>query len=93
MPEDDPLARLLEDGFVRREGDALRTTARWQAAMARAAFGLSRSGARWQDLRLPIAAAIVQHYRDLADAEIATMVEAMLPVEEKELAPLFQPAR
>jgi hypothetical protein len=90
MREPDALSRLLDDGFLRREGDRLRTTARWQAAMARAASALLRSGAPSTDLRLPIAAALVAHYGDLADDDVATMVEAVLPIEERELAPLRQ---
>jgi hypothetical protein len=89
MLEQDALERLIEDGFVRRESTHLRTTARWQAALARAALALQRANAPWQDLRLPIAAALAEHYRELPDEEIASLVEAMLPVEEAELAPLF----
>ena len=89
MPERDALERLIEDGFVRRDGTRLRTSPRWQAALARAALGLQRSSAPWQDLRLPIAAALCEHYRGVPDEDIAHLVEAMLPVEEGELAPLF----
>jgi len=89
MPEHDALERLIDDGFVWRDGTRLRTTPRWQAALARAALGLQRSNAPWQDLRLPIAAALADHYRELPDDEIANLVEAMLPVAEAELAPLF----
>ena len=72
MPE--PLEVLLADGLVRREGERTRTTPRWQGAMARAALALQRTGAPWRDLRLPIAAAL------------AGLIEAMVPVEEAELA-------
>ncbi len=82
----DPAERLLADGLIRREGDRARTTARWQAAMARAASTLQRAAAPWQDLRLPIAAALLEWYPDAADEELAALVEAMLPVEEAELA-------
>ena len=87
MPE--PLETLLSDDLVRRDGDRLRTTPRWQGAMARAALRLQRGGAPWLDLRLPIAAALVERYPSASDAELAGLVEAMLPVEEEELAAVF----
>ncbi len=83
MPE--PLQVLLDDGLVRREGDRLRTTARWQSAMARAAFALQRAGAPWTDLRLPVAAALVERYPEAPDAELARLILAILPSEEEEL--------
>jgi len=86
----DSLDRLVEDGLLRREGDRARTTARWQAALARAALRLQRAGAPWKDLRLPIAAALLERYAEASDEELAALVEAMVPVEEAELAP---PAR
>jgi len=88
-PEPEELGRLIDDGLVvLREGRA-RTTARWQATVARAAMSLQRAGAPWLDLRLPIAAALMEHYPAMADTELARLVEAMLPVEEAELAPVF----
>ena len=44
MRESDPLAALEAEGLLRREGDRLRTTRRWQGAMARAAFRLVGAG-------------------------------------------------
>ncbi len=85
----DPVERLVADGLLRREGDRLRTTARWQAAMARAALDLQRDGAPWRDLRLPLAAALLARYPDAADEELAAFVEAMLPLEEAELGPVL----
>ncbi len=85
----DALEVLLADELVRREGDRTRTTPRWQAAMARAALALQRAGAPWRDLRLPIAAALLERYPDATDEEIAERVEVMLPIEEAELAPAF----
>ncbi len=82
----DPADVLLSDGLVERDGDRTRTTARWQAAMARAALRLQRAQAPWQDLRLPIAAALLERHPDATDEELAALVEAMLPVEEAELA-------
>ena len=82
----DPADQLLEDGLIRRDGERTRTTPRWQAAMARAALGLQRADAPWRDLRLPVAAALLERYPDATDAELAALVELMLPVEEAELA-------
>jgi len=89
----DPAEQLLEDGLIRREGDRTRTTPRWQAAMARAAVALQRAQAPWQDLRLPIAAALLERYPGATDEELAALVEAMLPVEEAELAAAWGGAR
>ncbi len=77
---------LESDGLIRRDGDRLRTTPRWQAAMARSALRLQRSGAPWMDLRLPIVAALLERHPDASDADLAALVEVMLPVEEAELA-------
>ncbi len=82
----DPAEILRSDGLIRQDGGRSRTTARWQAAMARAALGLQRSGAPWQDLRLPIAAALLERYPEATDEDLAALVEVMLPVEEAELA-------
>lgn len=91
MPDPDPgaLAQLVEDGLLRPDPGRLRTTPRWQVAMARAAFALQRASAPWGDLRLPIAAALVERYPDLPDDALARLVEAMLSVEEAELPPLL----
>ena len=53
--------------------------------MARAAFRLYRSDAPWQDLRLPIASALLETCEGLTDDELAELVEAMLPIEQREL--------
>jgi hypothetical protein len=85
MPEASVLARLESDGLVRSGSEGARTTARWQAAMARAALRLSRDDAPWQDLRLPIAFALLELYPGLRNDELANLVEAMLPVERRGL--------
>jgi hypothetical protein len=87
MREADALERLVADGILRREGGRTRTTPRWQAAMARAAARLKQEEAPWRDLRLPIAAALVESYPALDDDALVPLVEALLPVEEAELAP------
>ena len=85
MRETSVLARLEADGLVRSGPEGARTTSRWQAAMARAAHRLYRNDTPWQDLRLPIATALLDTYGSLADAEIADFVEVMLPIEQREL--------
>lgn len=81
MGEASALARLEKDGLVRRGPEGARTTARWQAAMARAAVRLYGDEAPWRDLRLPIASALLEIYDELTDEELADLIEAMLPVE------------
>ncbi len=88
MSEASPLARLEADGLVRTGLGEARTTARWQAAMARAARRLYRSDAPWQDLRLPIATALLDFYDGMADDELAALVEAMLPIEQRLAIPI-----
>ena len=89
MPESALLGRLEADGLVRFEPDGRpRTTRKWQAAMARAAFHLYGAGDDASDLRVPIAYAVVEIYgAETADDEVASVVEAMLPIEERELDP------
>ena len=87
MRDADALERLVADGILRREGGRTRTTPRWQAAMARAATRLKQEEAPWRGLRLPIAAALVESYPALDDDALVPLVEALLPVEESELAP------
>lgn len=86
------LTRLLDDGFLRRDGNALRTTARFQAALARSAYALQRANAPWHDLRLPIAGALAGYYQTVSDEALATLVEVMLSVEERALEPLTRSA-
>ncbi len=92
LTEERALERLVEDGFLRHDDGVLRTTARFQAALARAAYALQRASAPWHDLRLPIAAALAAHYRSLGDQDLAVIVEAMLSVEERELPPAVKSA-
>jgi predicted transcriptional regulator len=86
MEETGALARLETDGLVRSGPEGTRATARWQAAMARAALRLQRSDAPWRDLRLPIAAALLEVCDDVSDRELAERVEAMLSIEMRELS-------
>lgn len=89
----DPADVLVSDGLVRHDGERTRTTPRWQAAMARAALRLQAAGAPWNDLRLPIVAALLERYPDATDDDLAGLVEAMLPIEEAELSAAWGAAR
>jgi hypothetical protein len=90
MPEAGLLGRLFDAGLLTRADGGARTTRRWQAAMARAALRLRREGAPWQDLRLPIACALVELLGgDCTDEELVRCVELLLPIEQRELGPAF----
>ena len=95
MPSDsEALAKLEADGLLRRDGAEYRSTRRWQSAMARAAFHLFGAGDTGNDLRTPIAYALVELYgSDISDEEIAKLVIAMAPVEARELDPREHLAR
>jgi hypothetical protein len=83
---DAALRRLEADGLATRDGECLRTTRKWQGAMARAALRLYEAGDPGQDLRVPIAAALLDIYGStVEDEELASLVEAMLPVETASL--------
>lgn len=86
MPDGEALARLEQDGLVLRDGGAARTTRKWHAAMSRAAFCLARGGEDLNDLRMPIAVAMLETYAALPDDRLADLVEAMLAIERDELA-------
>ncbi|MGC3997066.1 MAG: hypothetical protein QM767_05895 [Anaeromyxobacter sp.] len=81
------LARLETDGLVTRRDGRLRTTRRWQGALARAALELQQAGAPWRDLRLPLAAALLILHPERSDAETADEIEVLLPLEEVGEAP------
>ena len=82
MPDTEVLARLVQDGLVRVDDGAPHTTRRWQAAMARAALVLRDANAPEDDLRLPIAVALVHLYGETADeAMVADFVGELLPIE------------
>ena len=82
------LRRLELDGLIQLENGELRTTRRWQGAMARAALQLYRAGEKSADLRLPIVCALVELYGSEETAEVlADLTEAMLPIEARALDP------
>jgi hypothetical protein len=56
--------------------------------MARAAFHLYGAGDDSNDLRVPVAFAVVEIYgAETPDDDVVRLVEAMLPIEERELHP------
>jgi hypothetical protein len=80
------LGRLERDGLATRTDGVLRTTRTWQRAMARAALHLYEEGDPGDDLRVPIASALLELYGDrVADEELAELVEGMLPIELRAL--------
>ena len=86
---DSALARFAADGFIVQGGHGgqrWKTSRRWQQAMARAALKLYDDGDPGDDLRVPIALAIVEIYSGALDDELlAELVEAMLPIEAASL--------
>ncbi len=79
-------ARLEVDGFIVPDGSTWKTSRRFQQAMARAAVKLYEAGDPGEDLRVPIALALVEIYSERADDEtIVDLVEAMLPIEAASL--------
>jgi hypothetical protein len=85
-------ARLYADGLLTTTDTGVRVTRRWQAAMARAVLHLIRAGQDGDDLRVPIAAALIEIYGDeLDDEAVAHAIGIMLPVELAELARIAAP--
>ncbi len=80
MRDPEVIRRLEADGVLLGVAGGVRTTPRWQGAMARAALRLQAQGAPWNP-RLPIAAALLELRPDLGDEELALRIEALLPVE------------
>jgi len=87
MP-DEPFVRLEADGLVAPEGDAWRTTRRWQGAMLRASARLMADGDAGDDLRVPVATALLDLYGErLGDDELAAMVTALGTLEARLMLP------
>ena len=83
---DDHTQTLLSRGLLEQEGDSLRTTRKWQSAMARASLHLYQQGDDGDDLRVPIARALIELCGDsMDDEELAHCVAAMLPIEARAL--------
>jgi hypothetical protein len=79
--QQEAMNRLETDGLITPVGDSHHTTRRWQGAMARAAMRLYEARDPGQDLRVPVAHAMLELYPEAPDEELAALVEAMLPVE------------
>lgn len=100
MPEDagrrELVRRLIELHVVRSDDGSLGTTRRFRAAMARAAADLVRRNEERFDLRIPVAAALLELHaagadrsqadQELTDEELTSLVELVLPIEARELA-------
>jgi hypothetical protein len=92
MPSrEEVVAQLTAAELVALHDGRLRTTRRWQGALARAAVRLYAEGAPWKDLRLPIAAALVE-LLSTDDDTLVACVDVMLAVEVEELRRGLRPA-
>jgi hypothetical protein len=80
------LERLEDDGFVINTNRGPRVTRRWHTALARAALDLYREGQTLDDLRVPLARVLVEHYGDEPEPSITVALAALLPVVQAELA-------
>ena len=69
--------RLIADDFVIARGEG---TPRWHAALARAATQLLSRGEDLEDLRVPVAWALLQHNRSASDEELVELVAVMTPL-------------
>ena len=80
------LCLLEQKGLIERSAGTYRTTRKWQVAMARAALRLYEKGDQGEDLRIPIASALVEIFGEkVGDEELADLVLAMLPIEAASL--------
>lgn len=88
-----PLERqLVDDGILEPGDQGWRTGRRWQGAMARASLALVRRGEPREDLRIPVAEALLQIYgAELTDAELFSMIQVILPVEQSLLSQRADP--
>jgi len=88
MPDTSAWQATFEaDGLVRRGREGVRTTRRWQTAMARAVVRLQENSG--DDLRVPIASALLDVYgAAMADDSLLEAIRAMLPIEISELTEL-----
>lgn len=85
-PDPSALEVLERRELIEWDGDRYRSTRRFQGAMMRASLRLMAGGDPGTDLRVPIAAALVELLGDeLSEAEIARLVAAALPIKASEL--------
>ncbi len=89
------LLRALEgDGLVQLGPSGASTSPRFRSAMARAALRLFQAGDASDDLRVPIAMALLDVCDGgLSDDDLAGRVEVMLALEVAELGPTLGRAR
>jgi len=87
-PREAALVRLKADELLAVRDGRVRTTRRWQSAMARAASRLFAAGDAGEDLRVPVASALLELYGDsVGEEEIVGMLAVILPIEQDELRP------
>jgi hypothetical protein len=85
MDSEQALQRLHHAGLVERHGSAWRTTPTWERALMRAETRLLEYAEANDDPRLPIGYALVDVFgAQVPEAELAAMVEAVLPLELRE---------
>lgn len=71
--------RLAQDGLLELSGAQVRTSRRWQGAMARAAAALVMAGEKNEDIRVPIVHSLLEFYgQDMSAPDLLPLVEAML---------------
>ena len=58
-----------------------KATRRWQGAMARAALSLVHNTPHGDELRLPMAMALLELYGEVGDDELVAMMDAIVPLE------------
>jgi len=88
MPDPALADQLVADRVLRRVGGELRTARRWQAAMMRAAVRLQAAGDPGTDLRVPVAAAVLELYDGLLpEPSIVDAVDLLTAIESRELSP------
>lgn len=76
------LDALARSGLVALSDSGWHTTRRWQAAMMRAASKLVGSAPGDEDLRVPVAMALVELLgEDIADEDLAVYIGAVLQLE------------
>jgi hypothetical protein len=65
-----------------------KATRRWQGAMARAALSLVHNTPHGDQLRIPMAMALLELYGEVADDELVAMMDALVPLESVSQIPI-----
>ncbi len=80
------LNRLERHLLIERRKNTFRTTPRWQGAMARAALRMRAAGDSGEDLRVPVASALVELCGTSIDDDVLVdLVRIMTSLELREL--------